>query len=64
MQNYNARQAAELLGVSYHAFRKRLERDSKKSEEKRKYPGAFKSKPRDRWLIPATDLNLAIPCAE
>lgn len=57
MKSYTAKQAAELLGVTYHALRKQLDRDAKKPKRQRKYPGAKHCACGHMWMISEKDLN-------
>jgi uncharacterized protein HemY len=56
-KTYNTKQAAELLGVTYHALRKQLDRDAKKPRKERKYPNAKHCACGHFWMIPGRDIK-------
>lgn len=56
-KTYTTHQAAELLGTSYHALRKQLDRDAKKPRKERKFPNAKHCECGYAWVIPAKDVN-------
>lgn len=58
MKNYTAKQAAELIGITYDALHQQLHRDSKLDKKLRKYPNAYKTECCGKWMIPAKDLDV------
>lgn len=57
MKTYNTKQAAELLGLTYHALRKQLDRDAKLDKRIRKYPNARKCECGHSWILSQKDIK-------
>lgn len=56
-KEYTAQQAAELVGKTYEALVKQLQRDMLKPKSKRKYPSAHKLECCGAWMISEKDLK-------